>query len=56
MVYVLDINGFPLMPTSRHGKVRHLLETGKAKVTKRSPFTIKLLYKTTNFVHTLNNI
>jgi len=56
MVYVLDINGLPLMPTTRHGKVRHLLETGKAKVTKRSPFTIKLLYKTTNFVHTLNNI
>ena len=53
MVYVLDINGFPFMPTSRHGKVRHLLETGKAKVTKRSPFTIKLLYKTTNFVQPL---
>ena len=53
MVYVLDINGFPLMPTSRHGKVRHLLETGKAKVIKRSPFTIKLLYKTTNFVQPL---
>ena len=53
MVYVLDINGFPLMPTYRHGKVRHLLETGKAKVTKRSPFTIKLLYKTTNFVQPL---
>ena len=53
MVYILDINGFPLMPTTRHGKVRHLLETGKAKVTKRSPFTIKLLYKTTNFVQPL---
>ena len=53
MVYVLDMNGFPLMPTTRHGKVRHLLETGKAKVTKRSPFTIKLLYKTTNFVQPL---
>lgn len=47
------MNGLPLMPTSRHGKVRHLLETGKAKVTKRSPFTIKLLYKTTNFVQPL---
>ena len=53
MVYVLGISGLPLMPTSRHGKVRHLLETGKAKVTKRSPFTIKLLYKTTNFVQPL---
>ena len=53
MVYVLDMNGLPLMPTTRHGKVRHLLETGKAKVIKRSPFTIKLLYKTTNFVQPL---
>ena len=53
MVYVLDMNGFPLMPTSRHGKVRHLLETGKAKVVKRSPFTIKLLYRTTDFVQPL---
>lgn len=47
------MNGFPLMPTSRHGKVRHLLETGKAKVVKRSPFTIKLLYRTTDFVQPL---
>ena len=53
MVYVLGRNGLPLMPTSRHGKVRHLLEIGKAKVVKRSPFTIKLLYKTTDFVQPL---
>ena len=26
MVYVLDINGQPLMPTDRHGKVKHLLK------------------------------
>ena len=47
------MNGLPLMPTFRHGKVRHLLEIGKAKVVKRSPFTIKLLYKTTDFVQPL---
>ena len=45
MVYVLDFNGQPLMPTCRHGKVKHLLKEGKAKVVKRCPFTIKLLYK-----------
>lgn len=46
MVYVLNNNGQPLMPTNRHGKVKHLLKTGKAKVVKRCPFTIKLLYDT----------
>lgn len=44
-VYVLDKNGQPLMPTSRFGKVRRLLRDKKAKVVKRCPFTIKLLYE-----------
>ena len=44
-VYVLDKNGQPLMPTSRFGKVRRLLKEGKAKVVRREPFTIKLLYE-----------
>lgn len=48
MVYVLDINGQPLMPTARHGKVRRLLNSYLAKVVKRCPFTIQLLYKSTN--------
>lgn len=52
MVYVLNKNGQPLMPTNRHGKVKHLLKDGKAKVVKRCPFTIKLLYDSTN--HTQN--
>ena len=52
MVYVLNQNGQPLMPTNRHGKVKHLLKEGKAKVVKRCPFTIKLLYESTN--HTQN--
>ena len=47
MVYVLNNNGQPLMPTDRHGKVRRLLKEGKAKVVKRCPFTIQLLYKST---------
>ena len=49
MVYVLDMNGQPLMPTFRHGKVRHLLKENKAKVIKRCPFTIQLLYKSTTY-------
>ena len=52
MVYVLNRDGQPLMPTDRHGKVKHLLKSGKAKVVKKCPFTIKLLYESTN--HTQN--
>ena len=48
MVYVISKNGQPLMPTNRHGKVRRLLNNGKAKVIKRCPFTIQLLYESTN--------
>ena len=44
MVYVLDINGKPLMPTERYGKVRRMLKSGKAKVVKRCPFVIQLSY------------
>ena len=44
-VYVLNINGQPLMPTSRFGNVRRLLNSKQARVVKRCPFTIKLLYE-----------
>ena len=47
MVYVLDIDGQPLMPTVRHGKVRRLLNSHLAKVVNRCPFTIQLLYQST---------
>ena len=48
LVYVLNSNGQPLMPTERCGKVRRLLKQGKAKVVKRCPFTIQLLYESEN--------
>ena len=44
MVYVISQSGKALMPTSRHGKVKHLLREGKARVVRREPFTIQLLY------------
>ena len=50
MVYMLDINGNPLMPTEHHGKVRHLLREGRAAVVRRTPFTIRLLYEVPGFV------
>lgn len=49
MVYVLNKDGQPLMPTNRHGKVRHLLQDGKAKIINRCPFTIQLLHNSTNY-------
>ena len=48
MVYVINTKGQPLMPTKRHGHVRRLLRDKKAKVVKRCPFTIQLLYETPN--------
>ena len=53
MVYVIGKNGQPLMPTNRHGKVKHLLKDGKAKVIRRCPFTIKLLYESTAYTQKL---
>lgn len=53
MVYVLNIDGQPLMPTERHGKVRRLLKNQQAKVIKRCPFTIQLLYETSNNTQTV---
>ncbi|MDD5886894.1 MAG: RNA-guided endonuclease IscB, partial [Oscillospiraceae bacterium] len=54
MVYVLAQDGTPLMPTKRHGKVRRLLDDGKAKVVKRTPFTIQLLYPSTKYVQPIS--
>ena len=49
MVYVLNASGKPLMPTKRHGRVKHLLKQGRAKVIKREPFTVQLLYGATDY-------
>ncbi len=53
MFYVISKSGKPLMPTKRYGKVRRLLKEGKAKVVKREPFTIQLLYDTTEYTQTV---
>ena len=49
LVYVLNKDGLPLMPTHKLGKVRHLLKEGHAKIIKRNPFTIKLNYESNNY-------
>lgn len=54
MVYVLDINGKPLMPTERHSKVRRLLKSRQAKVVNIEPFVIQLAYKTANYTQSVS--
>lgn len=48
MVYIISQDGVPLMPTKRHGRIRHLLDAGKVKVVRRTPFTVQLTYQTEN--------
>ena len=50
MVYVLNREGNPLMPTARYGRVRRLLSKGHAVVVDYRPFTIQLTYDTPNGV------
>ena len=50
MVYVLNKYSKPLMPTTRYGRVRHLLKKGLAVVVDYRPFTIQLTYDTPNSV------
>jgi len=49
-VYVLNMRGEPLMPTTSR-KARILLKGGKAKVIKRTPFTIQLTSATGEAKH-----
>ena len=50
MVYVLNREGKPLMPTTRYGRVRRMLRKGLAVVVDYRPFTIQLNYDTPNGV------
>lgn len=52
MVYVISKNNKPLMPCTNI-IARLLLKQGKAKVKKCDPFTIKLIYETTNYTQSL---
>lgn len=45
MIYLMDQNGDFLLPTNRSGHIRRLLKEHKAKVVKKNPFTVQLLYE-----------
>lgn len=49
-IYVQAIDGSPLMPTTRSGKVRRMLHDGKAVIVSHTPFTIRLTYDSTRFI------
>lgn len=48
MVYVLNKDGKPLMPTKRYAKIRILRKRGLLKIVSVKPFTVQLLYDTKN--------
>ncbi len=50
IVYVLNKDGKPLMPTTRNGHVGYLLRKKKARVVDMNPFTIQLVYETNDVV------
>ena len=54
MVYVLNTDGKPLMPTKRHHRVRQLLKKGEAVVVCCYPFTIMLTTEKPRFVQEIS--
>ena len=48
MIYVMNSKGEPLMPTVRHGRVRHLLRDKKAFIVNYHPFTVQLTKERSN--------
>ena len=50
VVYVLDKDGKPLMPTKRTAWVAYVLKHGEARVVRREPFTIQLLRDSTRYL------
>ena len=54
LVYVLDKDGNPLMPTHRLGRVRHWLKDGEAIVVSHQPFTIQFTKTTERHTQDLN--
>lgn len=53
VVYILNKDGSPLMPTTRCGHIRLLLKSGKVRVVDTNPFTVQLLYDSPNVVQSL---
>lgn len=50
VIAVVSPNGKPLTPTTRAGRVRHLLKSGRARIISYDPFGIQLQYDTPEVV------
>ena len=53
LVYVLNKNNEPLMPC-KPAKAKKLLKNKKAKVIRREPFTIQLLFASSGYTQDIN--
>jgi hypothetical protein len=53
LVYVQDKNGRLLMPIKRFGAVRRWLKSGRARIVRREPFTIRLLDRNSGYTQRL---
>ena len=53
LIYVLDFEGNPLMPSSRCKHFRLLLKDNKAKIVSYKPFVVQLLYDSSHYVDCL---
>ena len=53
LIYVLDFEGNPLMPSTRFKHFRLLLKDNKAKIVSYNPFVVQLLYDSTHYVDEL---
>ena len=49
IIYILNKKGEPLMPTTRSGRIRHLLNRKQARVVGTNPFTVQLMYDTKDY-------
>lgn len=54
LIYILDASGRSLMPTTRIGHIRRLLNRGKARIATKVPFTVQLKYETAGITQPLH--
>lgn len=53
MVYIVNKNGEPLMPSIRYRHIKELIKNGLAKKISSKPFVVQLLYETDNITQPL---
>ena len=54
IIYILNKDGKPLMPSTRTKHIKRLLDKGKARIKSHTPFIVQLKYQTTNYTQPLH--